>query len=95
VIYGPGELDWIDESGFDDNGDLVITGTVTNIGSRVLHKLRAIATVFNEQQAVIGARFVDIEAADLQANESIAFRIPVPELGGNPAQYIVNVQALP
>jgi hypothetical protein len=94
VIYGPGSLAWIDESGFDENGHLLISGTVTNIGTEIVRNPKATATIFDANQRVIGARFVDLEAS-LQPNESIEFRIPLPELGGSPAQYIVSVQALP
>ena len=92
-IYGPGNLDWIDDSSFDEDGALVISGTVTNIGSHMLHDLRATATVFATGQGVIGARFVDLDSPPLGPNESTDFRIVLPELGGVPGQYIVNVQA--
>ncbi len=92
-VYGPGDLDWIDDSSFDEDGALVISGTVTNIGSHMLRDLRATATVFAPGKGVIGARFVDLDSPPLGPNESTDFRIVLPELGGVPAQYIVNVQA--
>ena len=95
VIYGPGDLDWIDDSRFDENGDLVITGTVTNVGAHVVRSPRASATVFGTDGRVIGARFVDLASGPLDPNESLDFSITLSELGGSPAQYIVSVQALP
>jgi hypothetical protein len=44
---------------------------------------------------VIAARFQDLEVTELRPNESAAFQITVDEIGGEPAQYVVNVQALP
>jgi len=93
TIYGPGDLDWIDTSTFDETGALAISGTVTNIGDQQLAKLRAAATVFDAEGRVIGARFVDLDSDPLGPNESSDFRITLPELGGSPAQYIVNIQA--
>jgi hypothetical protein len=95
VIYGPADLQWIDDSAFDDNGALVVNGTVTNIGERLLRRPRATVTVFDQQQRVIAARFQDLEVTELRPNESAAFQITVDEIGGEPAQYVVNVQALP
>jgi hypothetical protein len=93
-IAGPDELGWIDESTFDENGDLVVSGTVTNIGGRLLRSPRAAVTVFNAQQQVIAAQFIDLDVPVLQPNETAAFRMVMTELGGEPAQYVVNVQAL-
>lgn len=95
VVYGPDDLSWIDDSSFDENGHLVVSGTVTNIGQHLLHHLRATATIFNGQQNAIAAGFVDLDTPELRPNESAEFQIIVPEMGGEPAQYIVNVQALP
>jgi hypothetical protein len=95
VVYGPQDLSWIDESTFNKNGQLVVSGMVTNVGQNVLHSPRASATVFNANQQVIAARFVDLDITELGPNESAAFQITLPEIGGEPAQYVVNIQALP
>jgi hypothetical protein len=95
VVYGPQDLSWIDESTFDEDGQLVVSGMVTNIGQNLLHRPRASVTVFNANQQVIAARFVDLDVAELRPNESTAFQITLPEIGGEPAQYVVNIQALP
>ena len=95
VVYGSDDLSWIDESGFNENGHLVISGTVTNIGERLLHNLRATATIFDPSQNAIAAGFADLDVSELRPNESAEFQIIVPEMGGEPAQYIVSVQAMP
>lgn len=95
VVYGPQDLSWIDESTFNADGQLVVSGVVTNIGQNLLHRPRASVTVFNANQQVIAARFVDLDITELQPNESAAFQITLPEIGGDPAQYVVNIQALP
>lgn len=95
VVYGPDDLSWIDDSAFNEDGTLVISGTVTNIGSRMVYRPRVIATVFNNFQNVIAAGFADMAVSELSPNESADFQIVIPEIGGDPAQYIVNVQALP
>ena len=73
----------------------MVSGTVTNIGERLLHKPRATVTVFDARTNVIAARFVDLDAPELGPNQSADFRIVLTEIGGEPAQYVVNVQALP
>jgi hypothetical protein len=95
VIYGPGDLSWIDDSSFDEDGSLVVSGTVTNVGERVLHRPRASATIYDADHHVIAGRYVDLDAPQLGPNESADFRIVLPEIGSEPAQYVVDVQALP
>jgi hypothetical protein len=95
VVYGPQDLSWIDESAFDEQGRLVVSGMVTNIGQNLLRNPRASVAVFNASQQVIAARFVDLDVPELRPNESTPFEITLPELGGEPAQYVVNIQALP
>jgi hypothetical protein len=95
VVYGPGDLSWIDQSTYDENEQLVVSGTVTNIGERLLRRPRATVTVFDAAGNVIAARFAELDAELLRPNESASFRAAIPEIGGEPAQYVVSVQALP
>lgn len=94
VIYGQDELTWQDDSSFDADGTMVIDGVVTNISQRPILAPRVVATIFDAAGNVIAAGFVDLSAA-LNENDSAPFRILVPDMGGEPANYIVNVQALP
>lgn len=89
------KFDWTDESNFNENGNLVITGTVSNIGLETARDTKVIVTVFDENQEVIAAGFTDVQPALLAGGETTDFTILVQDIGGNPATYIVTVQALP
>lgn len=95
IIYGTNEMQWTDESTFDTSGRLIISGSVTNISPHTIRSPRAVVTVFDNAQHVIAAGFGDLSAAQLAPYESADFQIIVPEMGGEPAQYIINVQGLP
>jgi hypothetical protein len=94
-IYGQDELTWTDESTITDQGQLLITGSITNISGQTIRGLRAVVTVFDEAQNVIAAGFTDLTSPQLAPNDSADFQIAVPEYGGSAAQYIVNVQGRP
>lgn len=91
TVYGSDQLTWTDQSTFTPQGALAIHGTVTNTSAQVVGSPRAVVTVFNSQQNVIAAGFVDV-AEQLGAGETASFQLVVPEIGGIPANYIVNVQ---
>lgn len=95
TIYGTNEMQWTDESTFDTSGRLIISGSVTNISPHIIRNPRAVVTVFDNAQHVIAAGFGDLSAPQLAPDESADFQIIVPEMGGEPAQYIINVQGLP
>jgi hypothetical protein len=95
VVFGQDELTWTDESNITQEGHLLITGTVTNTSSQSVRNLRAVVTVFDDAQNVIAAGFTDLAAAQLSPDETAPFQIRVPEMGGEPAHYIVNVQGRP
>ncbi len=95
VIYGANEMQWTDDSTFDTNGRLIISGSVINISQNTIRSPRAVVTVFDNAQHIIAAGFSDLSATQLAPDESADFQIIVPEIGGEPAQYIVNVQGLP
>ncbi len=94
VVYGQDELKWDDKSSFEADGSMAIDGTVQNISQKPILSPRVVATVFGSDGNVIAAGFIDLTAA-LNPADSTTFRILVPEMGGQPANYIVNVQALP
>lgn len=94
AVYGPGNLDWIDESRFDDLGRLIVSGVVTNIGSEPVGGLRAVVTVSDAANRVIAAGFSDIDAPPLEPNESTLFEVIVPEMGGEPQEYSVTIQGV-
>lgn len=99
-ILGGESLTWTDESTFTDENHLLITGTVTNTSSRTVYAPLATITVFDSGQNVIAAAFTTIteglpESGALRPDERVDFTVRIQELGGEPANYIVNVQALP
>jgi hypothetical protein len=94
VIYGQNEMSWTDESRFDTFNRLIINGTVSNISQNVIRQPRALVTVFDSAQNVIAASFTDV-TDELPPGASAPFEITLPEIGGEPANYIVNVQGLP
>lgn len=94
-FVGAESLSWTDESRFDSQNRLIISGTVTNTGEETVRQPRATVTVFDGQQKVIGAAFADLRPEEIEAGESIDFEIMLPELGGDARNYIVNIQGLP
>lgn len=95
AVIGAGELTWTDQSSFDEFDRLVISGEVTNAGERMARGLRATVTIFDTAQHVIGAAFSDLSPGTLAPGETTPFSILLPEVGGEPANYVVNVQGLP
>lgn len=94
LFYGAGTLTWTDESQFADDGALLITGTVTNRGTVGLRDLLGIVTVFDRQQQVIGAWFAPLAVDALAAGADAPFEIRVPEVGGDPVNYILDIQGV-
>ncbi len=94
VIYGEESLSWTDEFTYNERGELVISGTVVHNGTRPVRNPRAAATIFGATGTVIGARFTDLSVIELNPGDSAPFEIIIPELGGEPAQYIVTIQAV-
>lgn len=95
MIFSGGALTWTDDSTFLDNGDLFVTGNVTNEGGNMIVNPVAIVTVFDVDQAVVGAWFVPLGVDRLAPGADAPFEIRVEEIGGEPANYIVEIQGLP
>jgi hypothetical protein len=91
VIYGADALSWTDGSSFDSVGRLVISGEVTNTSEQPAYNLRAIATVFDADERVIGAAFSEV-TTQLQPGASTAYAVTLPDLGGEPVNYIISIQ---
>jgi hypothetical protein len=95
VLYGQNEMTWTDESSFDNLNRLVIRGTVTNISLNTIRQPRATVTVFDGVQNVIAAGYSDISPVELAPGAATDFEISLPEIGGSPENYIVNIQGVP
>jgi hypothetical protein len=87
-------LEWEAGTQFSPDGSLFITGTVRNVSGTILQKPRAIVTVFDDANRVIAAGFADADEAVLLPDGTANYTILVPETGGTPANFIVQVQAL-
>ncbi|MCU0496354.1 MAG: hypothetical protein MUF87_03265 [Anaerolineae bacterium] len=94
AVYGREVFQWTDESRFDADGTLVISGSVTHNGTAIAYDPIGVVTVFDSQQQVIGAWFTPIGAAVFDPGSERAFEIRVPEIGGDPVNYILEIQAL-
>ncbi len=95
TVYGADALSWTDESSLDAFNRLVVRGEVTNTSDHVVRAARVTVTVFDGAQNVIGAAFADLTPAELDPGAVAPFEIPLPDVGGTPVNYIVNVQGLP
>jgi hypothetical protein len=93
ALAGAEVLSWTDDSVFEE-GRLTISGTVTNIGGQTVREPRAVATVFDVAQTVIAAGYAPADAASLAPGETARYVVGIPEIGGQPANYIVYVQGL-
>lgn len=92
TVYGADVLRWTDQSAFDAQGRLTVTGTVESSARAEVYNVRAVLTVFDSRQRVIGAAWADV-APQLVPGASADFALTVPDLGGEPVNYIVTVQA--
>lgn len=91
-----GILTWTDESELTEEGRLVVRGSVSNASTDSYAYLpRVIATVFDEQQRIVAAGFTDLDEIELEPGETTPFELVLPELGGFPSRYIIEVQAQP
>lgn len=95
TVIGFPALQWTDETQTTQDGAIFVTGTVTNAGEDGVLSPRAIVTLFDEGGRVIGAAFADADMTSLAEGETANFNVLISELGGVPANYVVNVQALP
>ncbi len=95
TVVGFPTLQWTDETQTTQEGAIFVTGTVTNTGEDGVLSPRAIVTLFDEGGRVIGAAFADADMTSLAEGETANFNVLISELGGVPANYVVNVQALP
>lgn len=93
VIYGPDEMTWQEDFKLESDGALTISGSVTNTSSKTVRSPRAVATIFDSAGQVIAAAFTDI-SGQLAPDQQAPFSLTARELGGQPANYILNIQGL-
>lgn len=93
AVAGAEALTWTDESRFSNEGDLLIDGLLTNTGDDTVYAPLATVTVFNARGDVIASAFTRITEGPLEPGASLPYRLRLAELGGQPTQYIVTLQA--
>jgi len=76
------------------DGQLTVEGTVTNNGTQAVSDVLVVITVFDDQQRVIAGRFFPVSETPLTPGETIDYAVLVPELGGNPSDFIVELQGV-
>jgi hypothetical protein len=94
VFYGAGTLEWTDESTFGEDGALLISGEVSNNSDNPVNEPLGIVTVFDVEGKVIGAWFSSIGVQTIQPDETVPFSLRVPETGGDPTNYILDIQGV-
>ncbi|MFN8372131.1 MAG: FxLYD domain-containing protein [Anaerolineae bacterium] len=74
--------------------ELVLQPTaVPDCGTTTVHNPRVMVTIFDSGGNVIAAAFSDLAFDTLAPGDSAPYQLIVGEFGGQPANYIVNVQA--
>lgn len=88
------DIDWTFEPSRADDGDVIVEGVVTNTGTRPVERPLVTLTVFDAERNVIAAGFTVITEDALDPDESQSYVLRLPDMGGTPQDYFVNVQAL-
>ncbi|MEZ4670401.1 MAG: FxLYD domain-containing protein [Anaerolineae bacterium] len=92
-VHSTNELSWSDNSSFEADGSMVISGSVTNTSTGPLLPPRIVVTVFDAAGNVIAAAYTDVAVA-LNPSDATDYRVVIPEMGGQPANYLVTAQSL-
>ncbi len=92
VVTAP-DLNWTNTPTRSQEGHLIVTGTVTNTGTSTVEDALVIITVFDDENGVVAAGFMPLETTTLDPRESAPYNIRVPEMGGEPADFLINIQA--
>ncbi|MEL6269137.1 MAG: FxLYD domain-containing protein [Chloroflexota bacterium] len=96
LLYSEDVLSWTDEAEFTEEGLLIISGELTNTsGGTYVYSPRLAVTVFDDRQRIIAAGFHDVDETEVEPGEVVPFEMLIPEIGGTPDRYILNVQGLP
>lgn len=93
AVARPEALDWSDDSTITEDGTLRIEGRLTNMSDSVLYNPVGVVTVFDARQNVIAASFAMLEDGRIAPEATVDFTIQVQEMGGQPANYILDIQA--
>ncbi|MFZ4813299.1 MAG: hypothetical protein ACOYL5_02095 [Phototrophicaceae bacterium] len=92
-FYGVGVLSWTDSFTVTPEGWLLVSGVISNPSETYVYLPRVVITVFDDNQRVIAARFVELDKVEFAPGEQAPYEVLITELGGTAARYIVTVQA--
>ncbi len=86
--YGPSNFVLEDRADYNDQGHLVIGGTVTNIGSAQAKDVKIVVTIFDGQGRVVAAGNAFGQQSNLAPEESTDYQLTFFELGGEAVHYV-------
>lgn len=95
TVYGEDHLDWTVVEGFTPDGFFQLSGNVTNQSEVLVYLPMVTASVFDDQQRLIGAGFTKLEDVELEPGQSVPYSLIMAELGATPARYLVKAQGIP
>lgn len=88
-------LTYTDALTYGAEGQLFISGTLTNTGEQRLRAARVMVTVFDEAQTkVIGAGWTQPDVPFLAPGDSAPYTLVINDLGGEAGVYNLSVQAI-
>lgn len=76
---------------YNDNGNLVISGQLVNIGPRVARDVKVIVSVLDEKNNVVATETVFANNERLLPGEADSYEVVVYDLGGAAIRYELNV----
>jgi hypothetical protein len=94
TAYGPENFGVASQSGFDQNGALVINGQVRNEGTQAATLIKVIITILDTQGRVVGTSTALVDRQQLAPGETSSFLLTFTELGGAPSAYVINAEGV-
>jgi hypothetical protein len=76
---------------YNQNGNLVIQGILSNSGARLVKNVKIIVSILNEQGQVVGTETQFINKDQLLPGEVDSYEIVIYDLGGAPMRYEMTV----
>lgn len=93
-IQGGDSLTGVSNTSLSASGQLTVEGTISNNGTQAISEVLVVITVFDDQQRVIAGRFFPVSETPLAPGDTIDYAVLIPELGGNPSDFIVELQGV-
>lgn len=93
TFYGPANFILEDRADFNEQGHLVISGTITNTGESMAHYVKVTVTVFDGQGRVVATDSLFVQNKDFAPGDSAGYQLTFFELGGEAVRFTSTVQA--